>query len=297
MIRQLPACAAVLALLYAADARADSTRDNFGPRDLALAGLHAESTGSASTRQNPAGLSLNNQLALEAAYGYRPEDGAGLLHLSACDSTVPVAGCFYYNYFSAAPELGTSEFNRRSHEFGMSASRPLSQQIIIGLNGRYVDYNSDFAMEGDESGFVFDPGVLVRAGSAVKVGVTGHNFLVTTDSPQYPKVLATGIAVRPGGGSLGISADGMWDFDEEADRKTGRYGAGLEFFAGGGATGYPLRGGYLYDNAFKTSYLSGGLGFVSPKVALDLGGRFQVAGEGEELIIIGGLRFFPVTGQ
>src|SRR5262245_47321041 len=105
-------------------ARASSLTDYFGPRETALGeSMRADAQGSLATALNPAGLALSRQLVFEGSFGYRPEDSTSTVAASACDSTVPVPGCFYYHYFTSRPELGNVEFSRRVHEFGLATAR------------------------------------------------------------------------------------------------------------------------------------------------------------------------------
>lgn len=276
-----------------AAADANSLNDYFGPRVISVGEVgRADSRGAESTTLNPAGLALTRQVVFEGSYGYRPGDGASLINASACDSTVPVSGCFYYRYFEASPEVGDNTFERSAHEFGSSLARALTQNILIGLNMRYFSYNDQVSADGDTSGFTFDAGAIVRPASIVQVGVVGYN-LMPKDSAQYPTAIGAGLSLRPGS-SLGIGVDGLWDLDDDAELgTTGRYGVGAEYFlaAKDQQSGYPLRVGGIYDKPLESSYVTGGIGFLNAKVGLDIGFRKQVDG-GDELMIQAGLRLF-----
>lgn len=291
------AAAVACVALSSGAVRADSLTDVLGPRELAVGeARRAESIGALATRLNPAGLSLNRRLVFEGSYGYRSSDGAHVVAATACDSTVPVPGCFYYNYLTADPEIGGADFKRRVHEFGVAASRSLTPQLSLGTNLRWFDYNSNLAGEEDASGVALDVGVNFKASSSVSVAAVGYN-LYAAESQQYPRGAGGGVVVRPGGGALSIAFDGVWDLETEEDEQTGRYGGGIEYFltAEGGQAGYPLRLGMVYDNSLDGTFLSGGVGFASQKVGLDVGARRQVGGEGDELMFIAALRVFGPT--
>lgn len=283
-------------------AQADSLTDSLGPREMGVGdSKRAEAVGSMATVLNPAGLSLDSQLTFEGYYGFRPQDSMHVGAVSACDSTTPVAGCFYYHYGSSTlsdMDTGDDGPSRRFHEGGIAAARPLSEHIVFGTNVRYFDYNSDLVGESDESGIAFDAGLIVRATPALRLAAVGYN-LFSTGTEQYPRALATGISTRPGSGRFSITADALWNLD--AEDKGGRYGGGLEVFVGGGGdgVGIPLRGGALYDAARESAYASFGLGLASAGVGLDIGSRIQVSGEGErEIIVVGGLRILgPSVAQ
>lgn len=288
----------VLGLCASAGANADSLTDNLGPRELAVGeSMRAEAVGALSTVLNPAGLALNRQLVFAGSYGFRSEDNASVASFSACDSTTPIAGCFYYHYLSAEPEIAGMDRKRRFHEGGFTAARALTPQLLLGSNTHFFDYNSDLEGEEDVRGYSVDLGLIFVASPGLNVAAVGYN-LVGTESAQYPRGMGTGIAFRPGQGSLGINLDALWNIEEKEGRSKGRYGGGLEYFlrTGGGGAGYPVRGGGVYDAANDTSYLTLGLGYANPKIGIDIGGRKQVSG-GDELIIQAGLRLIGPTPQ
>lgn len=270
----------------------NSLTDYFGPREVSVGETQrADAQGSLATTLNPAGLALTRQLVFEGSYGYRGEDSASTVAASACDSTVPVPGCFYYHYFTAKPEVAGTEFSRRVHEFGIAAARSLSRRIAFGINTRYFDYESDLTGEEDSSGFAADAGLIVRATESIQVAVVGYN-LVAADSVQYPMGIGAGLALRPLQ-QLSIALDGVWNLDAPEDSSTGRYGAGIEYFfrSGDRQSGYPIRLGGVYDNEAESTYITGGLGLTTMKIGIDVGARKQVDG-GDEFIILGGLRLF-----
>ena len=290
------ACVLVSALSASAQAEADSLTDNLGPRELALGeSMRAGAVGSLSTVLNPAGLALNRQLVFEGSYGYRNADSASIASISACDSTTPIAGCFYYHYLSAQPELTGMDSKRRFHDAGMSSARAISPQILVGANMHYFDYNSNVAGEEDVRGYALDVGMIFKPSASLSVAGVGYNVL-GTEAVQYPRGVATGLVLRPGQGALGMSLDALWNLDAAEGEGAGRYGGGLEFFMKGAQdAGYPLRAGGVYDAATDAGYLTLGVGFASAKMGFDLGGRKQVSGGGDELIILAGLRIVGPT--
>jgi hypothetical protein len=287
------ALAAMIVLLSpTAPANADSLTDYFGPREIALGeSLRADARGSLATTLNPAGLTLTRQLVFEGAYGYRGEDSASSVSVSACDSTVPVPGCFYYHYFKSKPELEGAEFSRRVHEFGVAAARAISQRLSFGINSRYFDHESDLTGEEDSSGFATDAGLSLRASESIQVAVVGYNLLAA-DSIQYPMGIGAGISLRAVQ-QLAIGVDGLWNLDLPEGAKTGRFGGGVEYFiqAEDRQSGYPLRVGGIHDRTLNTSYVTGGLGLTTLKIGIDVGARRQVDG-GDEWMVLGSLRLF-----
>ncbi len=296
---QLLASAFLLALSSTARADADSLTDNLGPRELAVGeSMRAQAVGSLSTVLNPAGLALNNQLVFDASYGYRNQDRASIAAVSACDSTTPIAGCFYYHYLSAQPELTGMDDKRRYHEGGFTAAKRLSAQLLLGTNTRFYDYNSNLMGEKDVRGYAVDAGLIFEATPGVRLAGVGYN-LIGTDAAQYPRGVATGLSLRPGQGALGLSMDALWNLELADGEKTGRYGGGAEYFlqSGQGTAGYPLRAGGVYDAQSDGGYLTFGVGYANAKMGLDIGGRKQVSGEGDEFIIQAGLHLIGPTPQ
>jgi hypothetical protein len=278
--------------------RAQSTLDYLGPRELALGeAMRASASGAMATTLNPAGLGLNNQLAFEGSYGYMSRDATRLVAVSACDSTVPVPGCFYYRYFKNEPDLVGTSHRRRVHEFGISLARALHRAVILGTTTKWYDDNTDLPEQSDSSGLAFDAGTIVRLSQAIRVAAVGHNLLAT-DSAQYPRSLAAGLALQPLP-ALVLGVDGAWALEgvEEGD-SNGRYGAGAEYFLQGGGSGhmgFPLRAGFVRDVGRDASYLTGGLGLVSAQFGIDLSVRKQL-GDGDEIMWQAGLKIFGSAG-
>ncbi len=283
---------ALVVLQAEARADADSLNDGLGPREIAIGeAMRADARGALSITLNPAGLALNREVVFEGWYGYRPGDKASSVVVSACDSTVPTPGCFYYKYFTAGPEIGDQEFSRRVHEFGMVASRALSPRVTIGATGKYFDYNSDLTGEEDSNGYGLDLGTTVVASPSLNVAMVGYN-VVASESAQYPRGIGAGLVARPLP-ALALALDGVWNLDTADGESTGRYGGGAEYFVSSSdmQSGYPIRLGAVYDNNLDGTYVTAGLGFLSMKVGLDLAMRKQVDG-GDELQVTASLRLF-----
>jgi hypothetical protein len=99
--------------------------------------------------------------------------------------------------------------------------------------------------------------------------------------------------------TLSFTADAVWNLDRDKGGGKPRYGGGAEYFITGAdaQAGYPLRLGGVYDSFDKTGYVTGGLGFASVSLGLDLSIRQQVSGEGDDFAFLAGLRLFgPSSG-
>lgn len=292
-MHRITAATVLLMVSSAPTARADANSlfDSLGPREIAVGeSLRAEAKGGLATTLNPAGLALSNELVLESTYGYRASDGANIAAISACDSTVPMPGCFYYRYFSADPGDGAG--SRRAHEVGYVAARAVGK-FVLGVTYKYFDYNSDLAGESDESGHSTDFGITLVPSNALKLAFVGYNLWSSGDSPQYPRAYATGLVLRPSA-RLSLSADALWNTDLEEGQSSGRYGGGAEFFmvSADQRSGYPLRAGFVYDATKDATYATAGLGYRTIRVGIDIGMRKQVSGDDNELLVIGSIRLF-----
>ncbi len=278
-------------------ADANSLNDNLGPREVAVGeAMRADARGALSITLNPAGLSLSRELVFEGSYGYRPGDGASAASVSACDSTGRIPGCYYYRYFRAAPDIGGTDYNRRSHEFGMVLAYPIAPSLSLGVNSKYFDYNSDLMGETDASGFAFDAGATFHASDVLNLGVVGYNLL-HENTPQYPRAIGAGFVVRPVP-SLALAADGLWNMQLPKGESTGRYGGGAEYFISGAnmQSGYPLRLGGVYDVNQHAGYITAGIGYMTAKVGLDIAMRKQLSGQqmdgSRELMVTASIRVF-----
>jgi hypothetical protein len=292
MARNVVLCAAVLiAAAGKASAEADSLNDPIGPRQIALGeALRAAAIGSAAAHANPAGVALTRAYVIEGSFGIRPGDDARLAAGSVCDSVTSarIAACLSYDYFSSSPEGGS----RTAHEIALTTSVPLGDRVFLGVSHKYRDYEESGteAMPEDHStsGYGADGGAILKLTDSLNVAVVGYN-LVGNDEDQFPMGIGTGLAFFLST-TLMIAADARWNLETD----DGRWGAGLEYFltTSGGQQGFPLRGGYVYDEVNGASYVTGGLGYITPRVAVDVGGRKQVSKEGDETLVQVGLRVF-----
>ena len=278
----------VLSVASAGFARADG--DVLGARSLAVGeSLRAAATGSLATHLNPAGVALTRSYVIEGGYGYRPDDKSHIQAVSLCDSvTSRVGACLYYKHLSADPSL---EGDRSLHEFGITTAVPLGSSLALGVTNRYVSYresvNEGVPVDTSKKGLLFDAGILYRVIPSLSLAFVGYN-LIGADDARYARALGFGAAFSPGG-KLTFSADGRYDFGIES----ARWGGGVEYLFSNsdGGQGLPIRGGYVYDAQTGASFVTAGAGFVTPRIALDLGARKQVA-DGDELMLQMSLRLF-----
>jgi hypothetical protein len=288
VVSLVTALSAVSAPCLAGFARADS--DTISARAIGLGeSLRAAASGSLATTLNPAGLSLSRSYVIEGGYGYRPDDKSHIQNVSICDSvTTRVGACLYYTHLSADPgEMG----DRSLHEVGLTTSLPLGSNLSIGITQRYVSYSESVMelepIDASKKGYLLDAGMMYRLFGPLTLAVVGYN-LVGADEPRYARALGGGLAFSAGR-TLLLAVDARYDFGLESARLGG--GAEYVFSGAGGQHGLPLRLGYVYDSEDGASYITGGAGFMTPRVAIDFGARKQLS-EGDELMLQLSLRLF-----
>ena len=278
-----------LVLLGSAHAEGDALEDMLGPREIALGeAMRADATGASAIALNPAGLPLNRELVFEGGYGYRLADSASLIGISACDSTATVPGCFYYDYAGANPELDGMSSHIATHIAGSALGYTITPHVLIGANLKYFHYSSP-VMGQSSSGFNEDLGLTARVTPMINVGLVGYNLLGTS-SVDFPRAVGGGISAHPIP-ILAVNFDTRWRLS--GPDNGARYGGGAELFLAkkGGQTGFPLRVGVLHDNDLHATYISGGLGIATMKLAIDVAARRQVSG-GNETLFIASMRFY-----
>lgn len=294
-------CSLILAsalMSTAAHADGDTLVDMLGPREIAVGeAMRGGATGASAIGLNPAGLPLNHELVFEGGFGYRLSDSASLVGVSACDSTVPAPGCFYYSYAGANPDQGAGvEMHRRTHMAGTSFGYPISPRFSLGSSLKYFNFRDDAMPTAKASGFNWDIGATAQVADMISIGAALYNIW-GADSPEFPRAVGGGILARPIP-TLAVSFDTRWKL--EGDDKTARYGGGAELFLrnANGQTGFPLRIGGLHDNGAKASYISGGLGVSTLKFSIDVAARRAVSGS-DETTLIASMRFFGprMTGR
>ncbi len=280
----------------ASRAEGDSLSDALGVRAIGQGeAVRASASGATATQVNPAGVALTRSYSIEGTYGFRGEDSATIAGAAVCDSvTNRVGACVYYSYFDSQPEGGS----RSLHDIGLTLAVPIADKLLLGTTTRYIQYTEKgtLALPEDHSrdgALVTDIGLILRLAPELAVAGVGYNLL-GHDNDNFPRGIGSGIAVTLGE-KVTLGADGVWNLDAAEGEKTGRYGLGGELFLTGEGSdqGYPIRIGYVYDRSTLSQYVTAGLGFVTPRIAIDAGLRKQVAGDvGNEVMVEFGLRLF-----
>lgn len=313
---------ALLSLMLVGAASVARAQADFpGARALGMGeAMRTDATGAEGPLLNPAGMSMIRQYAIEADYGFNVEQLGHNVNVSVVDSiTSRVAAGLFYSYIYATPRLGfnwaggqvdSAQITRTGHAAGLSLSIPLGDSFILGATAKYLHFDTTAPLPSGTmpshltldtvNGVTFDVGMLVRLGKMFRVAAVGYN-LWDHGSRESPLSLGLGVGFSPIE-SLTINFDSVINFtgyqNYKVDMATGkvsldsrvtaRLGPGIEWLIAGKV---PIRVGVVYDSGLPATYLSLGLGYVSPSFAIDLGYRTKVQGGIENFLMLG-LRLF-----
>ena len=320
-----PVIAVMLSLVVGASSAAWAQYDFVGVRALGQGeAMRATATGGEGPLINPAGMSLIKQYAIEGIYGINIEQLGHHAHISVVDSvTSRVAAGLFYTFIYATPKIGFNwaggfqppeQITRTGHAAGLSLSLPLGDKFIIGASVKYLHFDTTAALPtvggiapvppnltlDTVNGITFDVAVLLRLGDRFRITAIGYN-LWDHGSRESPLSLGIGLAVTPIP-ALNISFDTVVNFtgfqSAQLDmngavihtnaRQTARLGPGIAYLVSGKV---PIRAGVVYDSGLPGTYLTVGLGYVSPQFGVDLSYRGKVQGGVENTLMLG-LRLF-----
>jgi hypothetical protein len=295
----------VLALILVPWSRqANAVDDLMGARGLAMGNaLTAAANGSAGLFLNPAGMILSRSYAIEGIFLYRPQDTLLQACISVVDShTSRVAAGLYYAYTHSSPRVVLTEakdgtlrdvdITRSGHEVGLSLAYPFGNFASIGTTTRYQNLSSHApsAIPGepdetldDVSTFDMDVGVVFRLGGSFNLGIVGRNLV--SGSPEYPRRLALGASYSLGTRFL-VDFDTVIDF-QRYDGVSEAFNLGAEIFV----SKLAIRAGFSHDTGEQRTYVTGGLGFVAQRFAIEAGLRQGVQG-GARSLLAASIRLF-----
>ena len=123
-----------------------------------------------------------------------------------------------------------------------------------------------------------DFGAVVRPLPSLNLGVAFVNA-IPIDNPAYSRQLGMGISYALGTKFL-AEFDAVLDFDRSDEVKASYHG-GAELLLG---SFYAFRGGAMHDTLREATYVTGGLGVVAKRLALDFGLRQMVDGGAETMV-------------
>jgi opacity protein-like surface antigen len=243
--------------------------------------LRAGGNGTTAVWGNPAGLVASQVYHVGAVAQIWPEARRQSYGAMAMDSVTNQLGAglgFVWN------DQDPEGLKRQSADLRLAVAYPFSDAVSFGMSGRYLKLQQNGlgplgrslasgGLDGEAivNGFSFDAGLRVAPTKHVSIGLLGSNL----SNP------GTGFQPTSFGGGLSVGSD---DFFIEGDlladfstwqQTTVRGMGGAEYLA---ADHFPLRLGYRYDNGDSTHAVSGGVGYIDPTFAVDVGLRRTVSG-------------------
>jgi hypothetical protein len=312
---------AAFVLLVTAVSPARAQSDFVGVRAMGMGeAQRATATGASGPLMNPAGMSLVRQYVIEGMYGIKIETVGHHANLSVVDSiTARIAAGLFYSFIYETPKLGfnwaggkigSEQITRTGHAAGLSLSLPLGDRFILGATAKYLHIDTtaplpmgtvpDHLTLDSVNGVTFDVGMIIRLGERFNIGLIGYN-LGDHGSRESPLSLGVGLAYVPIP-TLSINFDTVINFTGYQhyaidamtgkvtldQRTTARLGPGIEWVVG---SKVPLRAGVVYDSGLYSTYLTLGLGYLSPSFGIDLSYRGKVQGGLENFLMLG-IRIF-----
>jgi opacity protein-like surface antigen len=269
-------------------------------RTAAMGGaLRAFSNSLEALQENPANLAAAKVyhmggIAQFWAKSHRQSYGASIV-----DSVVSrshVAGGVSANWLFQDPD----GVNRRGMDLRLGLGFPLSDRVLVGASGRYLELSEDgyprglgllppsvassgLRKESVVKDITADAGITIRATDNINLSLVGNN--ITQPGHSFlPFCLGGGVGF--GSSLFTVEADLVSDFTTYDQTKLRGMG-GIEYLAAGQ---YPLRVGYRYDDGQKSHALSGGLGYVSKEFSFDVSLR-HIMGDQLETAFFFGLRY------
>ena len=285
-------------LPLAVSAPAFAALDLQGTRSIAMGGaLRASPTGESAVLLNPAGMSLLRSYIVSGLYQFRVSDEASLVNATVVDSaTNRIAAGLFYSFSHASPTKvlalpGGKAFDLEetimTHEAGLAMAYPFGNYLHIGLITRYVNVTVE-QPEGtpaavkleDIDSVTMDFGAIVSPFKSLRLAVVGYN-VIPVEGDAFPIQLGLGISYSFGAKFL-AEFDTVLDFSRE-ETVAASYHGGVELFM---ASLVALRAGFQHDTVREASYASGGVGFITKKVGIDLAVRQMVDGGAETLLAV-----------
>jgi len=267
--------------------------------------LGAAASGDNALFLNPAGMSLVNAYSLTGWYQYAVRREGHIAHVSVVDAVTSrrVHAGLYYTFHYSRPEVFEPRLQRsiklkvQGHETGLAISVPIGQYVILGAQASYVFLERTTQVPGDEEGKTTDAstkknttgittGIVIRPTQSFNIGVVGRN-LVPTHTIENPTELIVGAAYSFKRVVL-VDCDLVLNFDTPERKQMVGVRGGLEVFIKGQ---FSIRGGTWYAGYPGATYVTAGFGYISTKVAVDVGFAQQVDG-GVETRFGLGLRLF-----
>jgi hypothetical protein len=263
-------------------------------RGMALGtGARAAAASTQAQADNPANLVIGGLYHIESFVGYDPtfkRIGWGGAVVDSLTGRL-AAGA------SARVLFGDNDAgDNKGWEAKIGLGFPIIEMLSVGIAGRYSNIRiADTHADPDSRSptlaptapgatapvdqvfrlkhFTLDAAATLRPIPGLAIAALGYN-LINTKSKLAPTIVGGGLAFTTG--MLTVGGDVLVDLNRHdmfpGPRLT--FGGGLEYLAG---NVLPLRVGYAYDQGRQQSYVTGGLGYVDPRFAIQLSLRQSVS--------------------
>lgn len=269
-------------------------------RTAALGGaLRAFSNSIEALQNNPANLAATRVYHIAGLAQFWSGANRQSYGLAIVDSVVSrsrLAGGLSVNWLFQDPE----GVDRRALDARFALAFPVSDKLLVGASGRYLDLSQDgfprgrnllppsaassgLAGESIVQEITFDAGLTIRPTPNLAVSLVGNN-LTDPDHSLLPLIFGAGAGF--GSDLFTIEVDVAGDFTTYDSTKLRGMG-GVEFLAAGQ---YPLRLGYRYDEGQGSHALSGGAGYAAKEFAFDVSLR-RIFGDDAATAYFFGLKY------
>ena len=267
------------------------------PRTAALGGaLRAFSNSIEALQNNPANLAstrVYHIAGLAQFWSGANRQSYGLAIVDSVVSRSRLAGGLSVNWLFQDPE----GVDRRALDARFALAFPVSDKLLVGASGRYLDLSQDgfprgrnllppsaassgLAGESIVQEITFDAGLTIRPTPNLAVSLVGNN-LTDPDHSLLPLIFGAGVGF--GADLFTVEADLAGDFTTYGSTKLRGMG-GVEFLAAGQ---YPLRLGYRYDEGQRSHALSGGAGYAAKEFTFDVSVRRIFGDDGATAFFFG----------
>jgi hypothetical protein len=249
-----------------------SLDDGFGARVIGMGSAFlATGTSAESADGNPATMTLVKayQLNIDGAWDASSKAGYAGTTLRDSSTSTLAAGVDYHLI-----STGRGGNRETSNLSTLSLALPVANALSLGLSGRYLlrTASTDRA-----NAITMTAGAAVKFGEAVVLTVGAHN-LIATLHPELPRFYSAGLGLN-----LGALVADVDLRSQLSDGFKPTVNVGGEYAIN---NVIPVRVGYQVDTRQSAQFFSGGLGFTSQGIGIDLAYRHQLQGGSSDLLVL-----------
>ncbi len=287
-LRHLALPALALAALTFAVPTADARPREDGAPAAALGmgdAIRATAVGTNGLFYNPAGIRLLKSYSFEGAYGFSGGRKGHTWTLGGVDArTNPAVAMGIAATYIDTEEGGHERSGYRMRGGLASGTEWSGGSLQFGVGVHYLDLHRELLSQldpdsgGTETFLTFDAGIVLDIGGVLRLAAVGQN-LVDTKAAEAPRIAAFGVTAAMG--RMELSFDTELDLDSDPDKASPTYSVGTQILLGGNAV---TRSGFTMDSVTGDKRVSGGIGYVSREVALDLGISKELEGDAAWMI-------------